>query len=440
MRGVPHMRSCTATRTIRCKPFCHGVQIAASATMSPSMVSSLQRLVRTDKPIPIATPFVPPAPLDAEAADSDAAAAERVASGAAAATSGDAAPEWGWGASSGFWANRTGAASNRGSAGGIAGGDTIASSMPPGLQHCYLTEAKRHHIDAVRRLLYALESKRAIVFMNHQQRLRDAMYKLAKRGLAVGVLHGEMGKQQRSAILDGFRSGKYQVVLVSDVVARGLDVVECDAVVHLEMPSNASHYAHRAGRTGRMGRPGVVVSIVDKQSEFVVRKLGSSLGIDIPACKVAGGRATIIDDGAVKILGRFEKQAALLAERAAAAAEAAAQATTAASATEGEAAAAASSADAVSVMDRQDEGAAGAVQSDSEAALASTAALGTEAPDATQENSPERAARPEPGSDSPEDMAGHAAIETIADVPVRVAGHVPRGTSSLVSAPVPVAH
>jgi hypothetical protein len=270
--------------------------------MSATMVASLQGLLSTSKPFPIFTPFGPP--LDAAPAIDDS--LER--SGTMPSPS-SVAPGWGWGHDSGFWLGRTGAASNRGTAGGVSTGGSVAGSMPPLLDHCYLTEVKRHHIDALRRLIHALDARRVLVFMNHQDRLRDVMHKLASRGLSVGVLHGEMRKQQRQAVLDGFRSGKFPVLLVSDVVARGLDVKECDAVVHLELPTNAAHYAHRAGRTGRMGRPGVVACIVEQSQVFVVNKLQEGLGVPLRACKVTGGRATVIEDSKVKVLGRFEEQA-----------------------------------------------------------------------------------------------------------------------------------
>jgi len=56
------------------------------------------------------------------------------------------------------------------------------------------------------------------------------------------------------AFFQAFRNGKYRALIVSDVAARGLDVQDCDAVINLELPSEATHYAHRAGRTGRAGR------------------------------------------------------------------------------------------------------------------------------------------------------------------------------------------
>ena len=153
--------------------------------------------------------------------------------------------------------------------------------------------------------MHALDARHVLVFMNHQDRLKDAVHKLASKGMNAAALHGELGKQKRQSVLQQFRSGALRVLLVSDVVSRGLDVESCDAVVNLELPSNAVHYAHRAGRTGRMGRPGVVCNIVEKQHAFVVDKMSRGLQIDIPQCKSTGGRATIIRDGKVVVLGRF---------------------------------------------------------------------------------------------------------------------------------------
>ena len=67
---------------------------------------------------------------------------------------------------------------------------------------------------------------------------------------------GQRVAQARQAVLREFSTGKIRALIVSDVAARGLDVPGCDAVINLELPSDAAHYAHRAGRTGRAGRCG----------------------------------------------------------------------------------------------------------------------------------------------------------------------------------------
>jgi superfamily II DNA helicase RecQ len=275
------------------------LQISASATMSPKLLEDLRAMLRVKQRIALVMPDD----------DSPAGPAGPPTDGSSQQTLGGLEPAWGWGQDSGFWAGRAGAAATRGSAGGALPECASSSSMAPQLQHCFLTEVKRHHTDLLRRLLYALDARKMLVFMNHQDRLQDAVYKLQAKGVSAGALHGEMGKQRRQSVLQQFRNGTLRVLLVSDVVSRGLDVNDCDAVVNLEMPSNAAHYAHRAGRTGRMGRPGVVCSIVEKQHEFVVEKMSRALQIEISQGKASGGRATIIKDGTVIVLGRFYDEA-----------------------------------------------------------------------------------------------------------------------------------
>ena len=86
-------------------------------------------------------------------------------------------------------------------------------------------------------------------------------------------------------------AGDYQALIVSDVAARGLDIPDCDAVFHLELPTDAAHYAHRAGRTGRAGRPGTVVSLVAGGERHVIDKLQRRLGVNISEVQVRGGEA-----------------------------------------------------------------------------------------------------------------------------------------------------
>lgn len=283
------------------------VQVAASATMTPQLVADLSALLGRQAPVTLVTPYAAPLELN-----SDGSAALLQHSGRLASANGDTdsnpiSPEWGWGQDSGFWSGRGGAAATRGTAGGAAPGSAVPSSLAPHVSHCYVKEVKRHHVDAVRRVIHAMNAQHVMVFMNHQDRLKDAMHKLSVRGMSVGVLHGEMQKQKRQAVMHRFRAGQFRVLLVSDVVARGLDVPECDAVINLELPSNTGHYAHRAGRTGRMGRPGVVCSIIEKQHEFVIQKTCKHLNVDIMAARVNGGQLTVIKEGKVAVLGNSKQ-------------------------------------------------------------------------------------------------------------------------------------
>lgn len=201
-------------------------------------------------------------------------------------------PEWGWGASTADGVRVLGATSS--SAGGVGSAD-VMPTLPSTLEHAWIRADRRLRTDALRRTVHALGAARALVFMNAGKRLRDAQFKLAARGMPCACLHGDLGKQAREAALADFAAGRARVLLVSDVAARGLDLPGVDAVVNLELPSDAAHYAHRAGRAGRAGARGVVVSLVEPSEEFVMERLGRKLGITIPMAQLAAGRVEVVE-------------------------------------------------------------------------------------------------------------------------------------------------
>lgn len=167
-------------------------------------------------------------------------------------------------------------------------------SMPPNIRHGYVLTEESRKIDALRRAIHAMDSQKCLIFMNFAKRTQDALFKLSARGMPVGALHGDKSKMDRSSILQQFRNGKLRALVVSDVLARGLDVADCDAVFNAELPTNASHYAHRAGRTGRMGRTGWVLSFVEKREVFVLEKLARKLKIEIPRVEIRNGEVRLI--------------------------------------------------------------------------------------------------------------------------------------------------
>ncbi|KAI7838569.1 hypothetical protein COHA_007641 [Chlorella ohadii] len=198
-------------------------------------------------------------------------------------------PAWGWGDAKAPSADAADYFPGTSSAGGLGSEGAAAVSMPPHLRHHFVASAPQHKVDTLRRSIHAMGVQRALVFMNFQQRLKDTEAKLAARNMSVASLHGELTKQQRQTTLAAFRRGEYRALIVSDVAARGLDIPECDAVFHLELPTDAAHYAHRAGRTGRAGRHGRVISLVSGGERHVVHKLTQRLGVPVTELDVAFG-------------------------------------------------------------------------------------------------------------------------------------------------------
>jgi superfamily II DNA/RNA helicase len=148
------------------------------------------------------------------------------------------------------------------------------------LEHLYFVCEEREKIDTLRRLIRLYNPKAAIVFINETDDAAEVVQKLRYVGLSMEALYGEASKQDRAKAMSGFREGRFQLLLATDVAARGLDLSEVTHVINLDLPVDADHYIHRAGRTGRMGRKGTVISIVARKQQFIIDKYAKLLGVD----------------------------------------------------------------------------------------------------------------------------------------------------------------
>lgn len=163
------------------------------------------------------------------------------------------------------------------------------SQLPTSLHHAFLEVDPRHKSDAFRKLVHAAAPRAAIAFVNDPARSSELVSKLAYKGLAVASLVGDAKKQDRADVLKALRDGSVQVLVATEVAARGLDFPELSHVFNYDLPTDAAHYLHRAGRTGRMGRPGMVVSLATPAERFVVDKFAKALGITIAPIQLDQG-------------------------------------------------------------------------------------------------------------------------------------------------------
>jgi len=129
----------------------------------------------------------------------------------------------------------------------------------------------------LRRIVRGAENfKNAIIFCNRKRDVQVVYRSLQKHGFSVGALHGDMDQRMRMAALDAFRAGQTQLIVCSDVAARGLDIPDVSHVINYDAPHHAEDYVHRIGRTGRAGKAGVAVTIVtpaDHKSIAAIEKL-----------------------------------------------------------------------------------------------------------------------------------------------------------------------
>ena len=104
--------------------------------------------------------------------------------------------------------------------------------------------------------------QQALIFVNAKNSCNHLAEKLSKRGIAAEVFHGDKGQGARSRVLEGFKSGKIEVLIATDIAARGLDIEKLPVVINFDLPRSPSDYMHRIGRSGRAGEVGLALSLI----------------------------------------------------------------------------------------------------------------------------------------------------------------------------------
>ena len=140
--------------------------------------------------------------------------------------------------------------------------------------HYFVTVPFREKIERVRKLTRSLPIERGLVFINR------TFAKLRYEGIRAESLLGKDAKQSRQAAIAAIKGGRAQLLLSTDLAARGLDIPSVDFVINLDFPEGAQVYQHRAGRTARAGRKGAVITLIDFKEAVKLSELGKKLGIE----------------------------------------------------------------------------------------------------------------------------------------------------------------
>jgi ATP-dependent RNA helicase RhlE len=109
------------------------------------------------------------------------------------------------------------------------------------------------------------EWRQALIFVNAKHHCEHLAEKLAKRGITAAVFHGDKGQGERSRVLDGFKAGEIDMLIATDIAARGLDIEKLPVVINFNLPRSPSDYMHRIGRSGRAGEVGLALSLIDHE-------------------------------------------------------------------------------------------------------------------------------------------------------------------------------
>lgn len=146
-------------------------------------------------------------------------------------------------------------------------------------EHYFVTVPFREKIERLRKLTRTLPIKRGLVFINKTFAAEQTLAKLRYEGLRVESLLGRDGKQARQSAIADFKKGTAQLLLSTDLAARGLDIPQIDYVINLDLPESAQVYQHRAGRTARAGATGAVITLIDLKEAYKLEQLERKLGI-----------------------------------------------------------------------------------------------------------------------------------------------------------------
>src|SRR3954462_4287245 len=142
--------------------------------------------------------------------------------------------------------------------------------------------------EALIRLIKEQDVKNAIVFCNRKRDVAILQTSLKKQGFNAGALHGDMSQPARMETLEKFKQGEIQILVASDVAARGLDIVDMSHVFNFDVPFSPEDYVHRIGRTGRAGKIGHSFTLASPDEGSLIDAIEKLIGTQIPRIVVPG--------------------------------------------------------------------------------------------------------------------------------------------------------
>ncbi len=132
----------------------------------------------------------------------------------------------------------------------------------PKIEQYYYEVSRKNKIEVLCRLIDMYNPKLSLVFCNTKRQVDELTMNLQGRGYFAEGLHGDLKQVQRDRVMNGFRSGKTEILVATDVAARGIDVDDVEAVYNYDVPQDEEYYVHRIGRTGRAGKKGRAFTLV----------------------------------------------------------------------------------------------------------------------------------------------------------------------------------
>ena len=159
-------------------------------------------------------------------------------------------------------------------------------------QWYYRADNLEHKVELLKHLLKQEEATRTIVFVRKRERVHELAEMLRNAGINNCYLEGEMAQVKRTEGIKRLTDGRVNVLVATDVAARGIDIPDVSHVINFDMPRSGDTYLHRIGRTGRAGRKGIAISLVEAHDHLLLQKIGRYVEEPLKARVIDGLRPT----------------------------------------------------------------------------------------------------------------------------------------------------
>lgn len=156
----------------------------------------------------------------------------------------------------------------------------------PNIEQFYYEVKPKNKEEVLSRLLDIYSPNLSVVFCNTKKQVDNLVTALIGRGYFAAGLHGDLKQSQRDRVMQSFRTGKTEILVATDVAARGIDVDDVEAVFNYDLPQDEEYYVHRIGRTGRAGRGGHAFSFVSGKEMYKLKEIQRYCKTKIYAQKV----------------------------------------------------------------------------------------------------------------------------------------------------------
>jgi ATP-dependent RNA helicase DeaD len=178
----------------------------------------------------------------------------------------------------------------------------------PAIEQRFLNVSEGQKLDVLTQILEIEEAEAVLIFRRTKNGAAELAEKLEARGFPAAAMHGDMNQQMRENVIRRLRNGQIEIVVATDVAARGLDVEQITHVINYDVPHDVEVYVHRIGRTGRAGRSGVATLFITPRERRMMREIERFTGSPIKPMKmptasdVAERRISILKDSLRKTL------------------------------------------------------------------------------------------------------------------------------------------